>query len=468
MLHSVRFYLVPTNETLKLAERVPQLGESWATPASRPKRRGGAHPSVLPLEELTESDWRPLQHVLIHSLARHPARSGEREAGFCIVAAAAQLGLYPTGHAERRGNGVAAGAAGGCGSVGTRWSDWTALCPTLPLLVIDTVDADYRGFKLCKALWDRERCLREQTTALIRVVGSPPLTKHPGERPYAQRSQLAPCPALSVPWLSHARSSIPLPAPSSRTIRIAGAFSTFQHGMAIALGFADWRRDLRNACHALRNSSLCTHMYQSMSGKAARNAVELYARSVFCLQPPGDVVARGAIVDAISVGCIPVFFHPAQPVLWPLHWNGARSSVLFDWTDPRQRNATATTVGREKIGWAAADSALRRLLEMSDAEITRLQRAVARAAPRMFYRLRPDVGSALHGARAIDGASPSLPTAPPDAVDVLVGGLARQLYSRRHAANLSWPVVARRLRPEYILFDLASTASRRLGAPSHV
>ena len=325
-----------------------------------------------------------------------------------------------------------------------------AVCPTLPLLVIDTVDADYRGFKLCKALWDRKRCLREQTTALLRVVGSPPLTKHPYERPYAQRSQLAPCPALSVPWLSHARSSIPLPAPSIRPVRIAGAFSTFQHGMAIALGFADWRRDLRNACHALRNGSLCSHMYQSMSGNAARNAVELYARSVFCLQPPGDVVARGAIVDAISVGCIPVFFHPAQPVLWPLHWNGARSSVLFDWTDPRQRNATATTVGREKIGRAAADSALRRLLEMSDAEITRLQRAVARAAPRMFYRLRPDVDhrSALHDARAIDGASPSPPTVPPDAVDVLVGGLARQLYSRRHVANLSWPVVARRLRPD--------------------
>ena len=337
--------------------------------------------------------------------------------------------------------------------MGKRWVDWAALCPRgKPLVVVDTVDADYRGFKLCSALWERERCLHEQSTALLRVVGSPPVTAHPGERPHAQRSRLATCPALSVPWLSHARSAITLPARAIRTVRIAGAFSTFQHGMAIALGFADWRRDLRNACHALRNGSQCSHMYQSMSGKAARGAVELYARSVFCLQPPGDVVARGAMVDAISVGCIPVFFHPAQPALWPLHWNGARASVLFDWTDPRLRNATATTIGREKIGRAAAEGALQQLLQMSDAEVLRLQRAVAKAAPRMFYRIRPNVDhwSTLQRGRAIDGTidSASSLAVAPDAVDVLVAGLTRQLYSRRHSANLSWPTVASRLRPE--------------------
>ena len=125
-----------------------------------------------------------------------------------------------------------------------------------------------------------------------------------------------------------------------------------------------------------------------MSGRGARTAVELYARSVFCLQPPGDVVARGAIVDAISVGCIPVFLHPAQRALWPLHWNGARASVLFDWTDLANRNATATTVGRERIGRGAADRALRHLLTLGEPEVARLQRAVASAARRMHYRVR--------------------------------------------------------------------------------
>jgi hypothetical protein len=84
---------------------------------------------------------------------------------------------------------------------------------------------------------------------------------------------------------------------------------------------------------------------------------------------------------------------------------------------------------------------------MSDAKVVKLQRAVARAASRMYYRLRPDgdVMNTLQTAPVIDTASQ---TVAPDAVDILVAGLARQLYSRRHEANLSWPTVARRLRSE--------------------
>jgi len=445
------FFLVPSNETLSLADRLPDLGASWASGSTL--RKDPTRPSILPLASFSESDWRPLQHVLVHALARHPMRrASASEANYCIVAAPTQHGLYPTGHSERVGAGVAAAARGGCGSVGTRWRAWTELCPGKPLLVVDTVDADYRGFRLCNTLWDRSRCLNEQSTALLRLVGSPPLTTHPGEPSWKQRSLLAPCPALSVPWLSHARAPIALPPPHARTVRIAGAYSTFQHGMAIKLGWADWRRDLRNSCHGLGNTSRCTHLYQSMSGKNARSAIELYARSVFCLQPPGDVVARGAMVDALSVGCIPVFFHPAQAALWPLHWSGARASVTFDWTDPHVRNATVATVGRERIGRAAADVALRHLLELSDAEVARLQRAVARAAPRMYYRVRPDTNH-WRGLRGTSGAvttplTPSRPLTPPDAVDVLVAGLGRQLYSRRHSGNLSWPTVLSRLRPE--------------------
>ena len=346
------------------------------------------------------------------------------------MAAPAQNGLYPQGHRERRDF----HDRGGCGTVG---SFWHTLCPaTKPLLVIDTVDADYRSFKLCEALWDRRRCLQDQSAAIVRVVGSPPLTAHPGERRQLQRSQLAPCPSLTVPWLSHARAPIELPPGWVRSVRIAGAYSTFQHGMAIKLGWADWRRDLRNACYGLRNASQCTHLYMSMSGRGARTAVELYAHSVFCLQPPGDVVARGAIVDAISVGCIPVFLHPAQRALWPLHWNGARASVLFDWTDLANRNATATTVGRERIGRGAADRALRHLLTLGEPEVARLQRAVASAARRMHYR-----------ARAQDERNRKAASNPPDAVDYLLHGLTRQLYSHADAVNVPWPLIAAGLRP---------------------
>ena len=30
------------------------------------------------------------------------------------------------------------------------------------------------------------------------------------------------------------------------------------------------------------------------------------------------------IIDALSVGCVPVLFHPRQAELWPHHWRGTR------------------------------------------------------------------------------------------------------------------------------------------------
>ncbi len=60
-----------------------------------------------------------------------------------------------------------------------------------------------------------------------------------------------------------------------------------------------------------------------MSGNGAEDALQLYAGSDFCLQPPGDTLPRPGIIDALSVGCVPVLFHPRQAELWPHHWRGA-------------------------------------------------------------------------------------------------------------------------------------------------
>ena len=152
------FYLVPTNETLRLANDEPDLGRRWSDGQPAPRRtKRDRLPSALPLTLFSDSDWRPLQHVVLHALAAHAQRSATvAEAAFCIVAAPAQNGLYPQGHRERRDF----HDRGGCGTVG---SFWRTLCPaTKPLLVIDTVDADYRSFKLCKALWDRRRSARSE------------------------------------------------------------------------------------------------------------------------------------------------------------------------------------------------------------------------------------------------------------------------------------------------------------------
>ena len=206
--------------------------------------------------------------------------------------------------------------------------------------------------------------------------------------------------------------------------RFSRAHCRWNHGFAIRYGWADWRRDLGDACKRLRNGSQCTFAYQSMSGNGARSALELYARSVFCLMPPGDVLARGAIVDAISVGCIPVFFHPAQQALWPLHWRGETASILFDWTDPRVRNASVGTPRREAIGREAALVALRVLFEMEAGRVRLLQRAVGHAARRMFYRAAPRARAPPHAGTAIGGGGRA--AASEDALDILLDELARQ------------------------------------------
>lgn len=47
----------------------------------------------------------------------------------------------------------------------------------------------------------------------------------------------------------------------------------------------------------------------------ARNAT-------FCLQPAGDSPSRKSVSDVIALGCIPVFFHPAQLKFYGINWDG--------------------------------------------------------------------------------------------------------------------------------------------------
>ena len=141
-----------------------------------------------------------------------------------------------------------------------------------------------------------------------------------------------------------------------------------------------------------------------MSGNGAEKALQAYAAADFCLQPPGNTLPRPSVVDAISVGCVPVVFHPSQRTLWPAHWRDPEnSSLLFDFTGgaPRPR------IRDPKVYAAQAASALQALLSVSPHELERLRRGVAAAAaPRLVYGLGDG------------GASPS--AAAPDAVDVLV------------------------------------------------
>ena len=117
--------------------------------------------------------------------------------------------------------------------------------------------------------------------------------------------------------------------------------------------------------------------------------------------------------QAISAGCIPVFFHPLQPKLFPLHWNGSASSVLFDWTSlpkplPGKR-------GYEPFV-SHAEEAFRSLLQLPDQDVLRMQSSIRQVATRMVYHMRGD------------GITPT--TTEDDAVDALVRGLPTLLSER--------------------------------------
>jgi len=157
------------------------------------------------------------------------------------------------------------------------------------------------------------------------------------------------------------------------------------------MGFNAWRRAIRNECkrlHAARPAS-CEWAWVSMKGSGAPAALSLYASSTFCLQPPGDTLARSGIVDAISLGCIPVLFHPAQLELWPHHWNASAASVTFDWTaGPWAYGAPQPLIKDPAVYAARAASDLASLLAMPARRVAALRRAVADAARSLVYASR--------------------------------------------------------------------------------
>ena len=128
------------------------------------------------------------------------------------------------------------------------------------------------------------------------------------------------------------------------------------------------------------------------------------------MQPPGDSVARAAIIDAMAVGCIPVLLHPAQLALWPWHWAPNASALLFDWTQARRQDARAT---------------LRALLEMPRARVDALRAAGARDVARLTYR----------GAPGGPGHACGEEQRVPDAVETLVQGLLSGRPVRRPTSD---------------------------------
>ena len=106
-----------------------------------------------------------------------------------------------------------------------------------------------------------------------------------------------------------------------------------------------------------------------------------YRDAVYSLQPAGDDPARKAVIDSLTLGCIPVLFHRAQLELWGTHWGPwlANSSVYLPY---------------EKVISGELD-VLAALRAVPPERVEQMQRTIATHAQRMVYGFWPDRGDAL-------------------------------------------------------------------------
>ena len=110
------------------------------------------------------------------------------------------------------------------------------------------------------------------------------------------------------------------------------------------------------------------------------------------------MLARPGIVDAMLVGCVPVFFDARQSRLWPNWWHAEMASVNFCWhlDVPHLASAfNATSMAARAEGLLPnASAALEALRHMPQIRVAHLQTRVAEALPRFLYAskhsLRPD------------------------------------------------------------------------------
>ena len=94
------------------------------------------------------------------------------------------------------------------------------------------------------------------------------------------------------------------------------------------------REALIKQCSAMNDTSLCSHGRYGHSAKWTNN--ELSRKSVFCLQPPGDMPSRKSVFDSVLSGCIPVLFHPLTArYMYEWHWGQTQwedIAISFDST----------------------------------------------------------------------------------------------------------------------------------------
>ena len=144
------------------------------------------------------------------------------------------------------------------------------------------------------------------------------------------------------------------------------------------------------------------------SSRANQVILAAYARSRFCLHPPGDACSRKGILDALLVGCIPVLFHECQrpSELLPWHWG------------PWQRDSSIWINGRGLL--AGRINVTDTLQNVSGADEDAMRASIARNGHRLVYSLQGH-------ARGLED----------DALSITLRNVAKDVHQRRRGAMKS-------------------------------
>ncbi|KAL0722187.1 hypothetical protein Bca4012_036786 [Brassica carinata] len=125
----------------------------------------------------------------------------------------------------------------------------------------------------------------------------------------------------------------------------------------------------------LASHGICKFLNCNEPGNDCDNPVKImdvFKRSVFCLQPPGDSYTRRSIFDSILAGCIPVFFHPGS------------GYKQYMWYFPK--DYTKYSVYIPENGMKNGTVSLRDLLGMIDKEsVSKMRNEVVKIIPKILY-----------------------------------------------------------------------------------
>ncbi|KAL5542904.1 hypothetical protein UlMin_010614 [Ulmus minor] len=132
------------------------------------------------------------------------------------------------------------------------------------------------------------------------------------------------------------------------------------------------RGELIKQCQSSRTCKLLSCHNGANHCDVPERVMEVFRRSVFCLQLLGDSYTRRSTFDSILAGCIPVFFHPGsayKQYLWHLPKNYSKYSVFVPESDLKEKKVCLNET----------------LLRIPKCEVLAMREEVIKLIPRIIY-----------------------------------------------------------------------------------